>query len=538
MTSDLPPTGGQQPPPEPEPRPSSGPAGTTTAAGRSTRQHLDDGFSWIRSLGVIRADEGRWGPGVAAGLARRLDIDVTLIRGLFVVLALFGGGLGGVIYGLGWLLLPQEDGRIHLQEAIRGRFSAGFVGAAIVSVLALGGGGGNGPWHHGPWFWGFPGGLLLTGLVLFGIWWVAIRDTTPNLGGPNLGGPNLAGPNLGGPGPAVPYGTAIPPYGAPTPGPAGEPVTAPGRPSDWQRVRDHGQAAWQKGWDQGQAEWQKGMQKGMAGPSGEPRPKSARELARQRSAPSKPLVRLTLGAALLVAAALLVIGNQADWSAPVGVIAGAAALAVIAAGVIVSGMSGRRAAGLISLGLLVAMATLAGAGAHEAGIRSGQNLAVVGSQTWRPSTADLADSQFNLGVGEATLWLTNPAILAGATPDDPLRVSARVGAGHLIVVVPDGVATRLEIQLGAGEVVHPDGNTVQVNDGRNRSRQVEDVNTGPAGRPLLIVSVQQGVGQLEIRTATQAAGLTPTPTPATAPAPTATAVTAPAAPAPTPTKKN
>jgi phage shock protein PspC (stress-responsive transcriptional regulator) len=432
---------------------------------------MDDFFDKIRSLGVTRPDEGRWGAGVAAGLARRWDIDVVLVRGIFVALTIVGG-LGVAAYGLAWLFLPQDDGRIHLQQAIHGEFSAGFVGAVILSLAAIGGGGGPGPWHYG---WGFPGGLLLTVAVIAGIWWLARgRGSTPY----PPGAPGAAGAGPAGYSPPLPYGTP----GGSSSAPAGSPES-----SRW------------------------------SGAGAGPNPaRLARDRARELSAPSKTIVRFTLGVALLAAAAILVIGHQTDWSAPVGVIAAATALGIVAGGVIASGLNGRRSAGLIGIGILLAIGTLSGAGAHNVGIRAGQNLAVVGSQDWRPSTADKAGTQYNLGVGEATLWLTDPAILADASGDHPLRVSARIGAGHLIVVVPDHTPARIEIQIGAGEVVNPDGSSTQVNGNRSSGNQVQNLTVGPAGRPLMIVQVQQGVGQLEIKTASQAAS-TATTSPTTSP---------------------
>ena len=45
--------------------------------------------------------------GVCGGLAQYSNIDATLIRVLFVVLALLGGP-GLVIYLLMWILVPEE----------------------------------------------------------------------------------------------------------------------------------------------------------------------------------------------------------------------------------------------------------------------------------------------------------------------------------------------------------------------------------------------------------------------------------------------
>ena len=45
--------------------------------------------------------------GVAAGIARYLRVDVTVVRIVFAVLAIMGGA-GIPIYLAGWLLIPEE----------------------------------------------------------------------------------------------------------------------------------------------------------------------------------------------------------------------------------------------------------------------------------------------------------------------------------------------------------------------------------------------------------------------------------------------
>ena len=45
--------------------------------------------------------------GVCAGFARYLDVDVTLIRILWLVVALFGG-VGFIAYLVAWLLMPKD----------------------------------------------------------------------------------------------------------------------------------------------------------------------------------------------------------------------------------------------------------------------------------------------------------------------------------------------------------------------------------------------------------------------------------------------
>ena len=45
--------------------------------------------------------------GVAAGLARYLDVDVTIVRIVLAVLAVVGG-IGVPLYLTGWLLMPED----------------------------------------------------------------------------------------------------------------------------------------------------------------------------------------------------------------------------------------------------------------------------------------------------------------------------------------------------------------------------------------------------------------------------------------------
>jgi signal transduction histidine kinase len=61
------------------------------------------------SPGLLRRDRDEgWIGGVAAGIARRFGIDVSLVRLAFVVSAA-AGGVGVVAYALGWLLIPAGD---------------------------------------------------------------------------------------------------------------------------------------------------------------------------------------------------------------------------------------------------------------------------------------------------------------------------------------------------------------------------------------------------------------------------------------------
>jgi phage shock protein C len=56
---------------------------------------------------LCRPTQDRMLAGVAAGIARYLGADVTVVRIVLAVLA-FVGGAGVPIYLAGWLLIPEE----------------------------------------------------------------------------------------------------------------------------------------------------------------------------------------------------------------------------------------------------------------------------------------------------------------------------------------------------------------------------------------------------------------------------------------------
>jgi len=56
---------------------------------------------------LTRVDEGRMIAGVCAGLAQYLGVDATLVRLVFVLLALFAAG-GVLLYLILWLIMPLE----------------------------------------------------------------------------------------------------------------------------------------------------------------------------------------------------------------------------------------------------------------------------------------------------------------------------------------------------------------------------------------------------------------------------------------------
>src|SRR3954451_20092281 len=64
---------------------------------------------------LYRSVDDRKVAGVAGGLGRHLNVDPTILRVLFVVLCFFGGA-GFLLYGVAWLLVPEE-GRYDTRAA-------------------------------------------------------------------------------------------------------------------------------------------------------------------------------------------------------------------------------------------------------------------------------------------------------------------------------------------------------------------------------------------------------------------------------------
>jgi len=59
---------------------------------------------------LYRAKEGKKISGVCLGFARYFDIDVTLVRILYVALSLFTSGFPGIIlYIICALVMPEEE---------------------------------------------------------------------------------------------------------------------------------------------------------------------------------------------------------------------------------------------------------------------------------------------------------------------------------------------------------------------------------------------------------------------------------------------
>lgn len=93
-----------------------------------------------RSTGPTRPRDDRMIAGVASGLGRKFDLDPWWFRVGFIVLTIFGG-VGVILYVVGWLLMPDEGE----ERGIAARFfddfdlsdTAAVVGVVLVAVALI-----------------------------------------------------------------------------------------------------------------------------------------------------------------------------------------------------------------------------------------------------------------------------------------------------------------------------------------------------------------------------------------------------------------
>jgi len=75
--------------------------------GSSGTASIGKGGSMAEVRKLYRSRTNRQVAGVCGGLAEHFNLDATLIRVLFVVLAVLGGS-GILIYVAMWIIVPQE----------------------------------------------------------------------------------------------------------------------------------------------------------------------------------------------------------------------------------------------------------------------------------------------------------------------------------------------------------------------------------------------------------------------------------------------
>ena len=399
-------------------------------------------FDSIRGAGMVRPDD-RVAAGVAAAVAGRLRIDPLLVRIGFVVLAIVGG-VGVFLYGLGWLLLPQQDGRIHAQSLLSGSVTAGTVGAGVTIALGFGNFGSPWGWDGGPDVGGF---IALVSIVLV----IVIFLVGNSQGWFGAGRASVAGTG---------------------PGPDGLPPADPSYP--YTGSADAGRIDMTK---PGATAWQSGTPTPpppppppvAVTPPPPPKPSTPR-----RKAPGALGTLLAAGLALVAAGAVVVADSIDPLTVDVGLVAWASALAVLAACLLVVGLAGRRSGGIAALAVVALIATTASSVTTD--VRSGEN---VGDRRWTPS-GELDSYRYELAAGEADLDLSDLRPRQGA----PIDIEVDLSVGELRVQVPDDLTVAVDATSGVGSL-----------EGVSEGESV----IGPAGSPDVTLDVDVSVGSLVIQ---------------------------------------
>ena len=384
-----------------------------------------------------RSRDNRVVAGVCGALARYTDVDPVVYRVTLAVLSIFGG-VGLLLYVIGWLLIPAEgaagsvlDRAVHRRTGSRPSVPA-LVGIGLAVVILAGIVSNN--------------GSAVLALVLIGaVALLAHRAQRPLVASPSDGDWDLSNQTAAvGTSPAAgsseryAAGGAYAPYGGSASAPyGGLPVASPS--PDW-----------------------------PGGTAMESRPRPPRSV----------LGLVTVSVCLLVVGALLVVANLTALQVTAAAVL-ASALVVVGLGLLVGARFGR-SRGLMLLGVPLAAATLA-ASAVSTPVAAG-----LGDRLWQPVSTTELQPTYRLGAGDGTLDLSR---LSGA---DARPVTASVGLGRLRVIVPRDLDVTVHGRAGAGNV------TLFGDDhaGRRVDRQVTDPSVASTGSITLDLRV--GVGHVEV----------------------------------------
>ena len=127
---------------------------------------MDKGFmNTLRYSGFFRGEPRVIG-GVCQGLAQRYGWDVNSVRILIVVLA-FLFPVVCIFYAFAWVFLPEaRDGRIHVDEMLKGRFDMAIFGAAFMAIFGGGALGITTVFFRVPFFLMLPAAIVIIAILL------------------------------------------------------------------------------------------------------------------------------------------------------------------------------------------------------------------------------------------------------------------------------------------------------------------------------------------------------------------------------------
>lgn len=433
-------------------------------------------YIWLRSLG-IRRGENRWIGGVASGIADRIGIDPVIVRGLFILFVVFGG-VGVLLYGLAWALLPEPDGRIHLEGAGRGYWSDGMTGALIVTIFGLFrpfGDWWSGAWGFGDALWTL---IWVGGLIALGVWLVnAARDkkergkkkgTTaapgnsqpataqpgegqvdPGAQGPTQAGPTAQWPDEVGPGPTGQAGSSPEGQHGRGPSSSGGAHSWPAAPAGTAGTTAPAGTDAPEYAGQGAAPRPRQQSPVYGPPRGGPAAESVAPYDTHtkppRPTPSAAMVAISTGLAMLVGGGLLALHytEAIDLGVNANSTAAAAAAVVLGLSIVISGLGGRTSG---TMGFLAVVALVA---AVVLGlVPTSNNYVILSSASWQPDTIDQAQTGYTTTMAEGTIDLGG---IEGPLEDETV-VPVNVAMGDATVVLPEDIPVEVQSNLVMGAV--------------------------------------------------------------------------------------
>lgn len=406
-------------------------------------------FDWIRGFGLRRSDD-RWLAGVAGGIAAHTRLDPLIIRGVLIVVAVLGGPVL-FLYAVAWALLPDSQGRILLEQAIKGFFEPAMIAIGVLAVLTFL------PFMQGVWWrgvpdwWNMPEWLeatLRTGWILAlvaGLIWLTVYLARRVPRTPAPAPTSHSGFWAGTAGDAAPAaaGTAFPTSA--TTAASAAPAAPAGAGGAQPFVADPGT------WYSTPAAAHAGYGSATVGPTAAEREaqRRQREAARaewrreneeryRQRRPGAAYVSIALGLAVVAGALAPVVLGYGTWSNAALVLGLSVALGVLALAIILSGIRGKES-GALGFFAVVAVLAILFAGVFPRGTA----VSVFGNTTW--VVADAAEGDpvgYAMIAGSPTLDLTG---LDDRSAEVGGTVDLWLVAGGLNVVVPEDVPVKVEV---------------------------------------------------------------------------------------------
>jgi len=439
--------------------------------------------------------------GVAAGLARHLDVDVAYVRIAFVLTAvLSGGGPGILAYLIAWIAIPSgtaseagaadagasartaragDDLAARLRRVTEGRTGAFWFGVVLVAL----------------------GGFALLDTLLAPLrsvlWWGSLGDLLLPLALITIG--VLVWRSSQQRGPAAPVGApVVPPTSTPNAPPTVQEGTGPGgahggRPEDpteplsgtrGERFEDRAERFAARA-EAGLERFAEEVEQEIATWTAE------RERAGTR------IGRLTFGLAMMTLGVLWLLGNLGVLAVgPRQVLAGT--LMVVGLGLLVSSVVGR-GRGLIAAGLVITpLVVILALTPRIPLIVDGDGPVVVDTSdptVVRPQSVAATGGTLEFGVGAVVVDLrdldVDELIDAGVTTLD-----VALGVGDLRILLPTDVTTDVVAELGIGRI----DLIGRTSGGFGVSAEAIVAPSGPgaAGDAVLVLRVEQGIGRITV----------------------------------------